>query len=126
MKKVLFVLFVAVLACSIGASVSDAKGKKGKKGKNKPAAAQQATPAADQPAVLTVEESFAHMNPNSGGMVNEEGVIAFVKSQNPVKPAAEAEAEGKALYAKIIAFAKGDAAKGFNLETYKSFKAANP
>ena len=110
MRRVIALLLVSVLVCLMSVGVADAKGKKG----NRPKA----------PGPATVEENFSHMNANSEGLVNEDGLAAFKKWQNPAFTKEKARRHAEEMYPKVLAFMKGDKSKGFNLEAYKAFKAA--
>lgn len=102
-------LLVFALVCLMSAGVAEAKGKKGKGKKKAPA---------------TVEDVFAHMNPNSEGLVNEAGLVAFKKWQSKSITEEKAAAWAKKAYPKILGYMKGDSSKGFNIEAYKAYKAA--
>ena len=109
MRRVVSLLLVSVLVCLMSVGIADAKGKKGKKVK--------------APGPATVEENFSHMNANSDGLVNEAGLAAFKKWQNPAFTEEKAKRHAEELYPLILAHMKGDKSKGFNLEAYKAFKA---
>ena len=94
------------------------------KGKGKKA---PSTPPTPEQMAAQIETNFAHMNPNSEGLVTLAGVIEFKKWQNPNRQyysVERAEQEGKAIYDACLALMTGDKSKGFNLAAYKTYKNA--
>ena len=94
------------------------------KGKGKKA---PSTPPTPEQVAAQIETNFAHMNPNSEGLVTLGGVIEFKKWQNPNRQyysVERAEKEGKATYDACLALMTGDKSKGFNLAAYKAYKNA--